>query len=93
VKTFVAENSDTRPAAHIREKNQKKLGRASRLQFSADVRVDFAIQANFFKSRCCPLHDCFTSKNLKLYCFQTSMILSREVLQIKIKREDILAGT
>jgi hypothetical protein len=85
VKTFVAENSDTRPAAHIREKNQKKLGRASRLQFSADVRVDFAIQANFFERWSCPLHDHFTSKNLELYRFETSMILSREVLQIKME--------
>jgi hypothetical protein len=27
------------------------------LQLGAGVRIDFAIQANFFKSRCCPFHD------------------------------------
>ena len=27
------------------------------LQFGAGVRIDFAIQANFLKGGCCPLHD------------------------------------
>src|SRR5437764_5773427 len=31
-------------------------GRLS-LQLGAGVRIDFAVQANFFKSRCCPSHD------------------------------------
>jgi hypothetical protein len=29
------------------------------LQLGAGVRIDFAIQANFFKCRCGPLHDDF----------------------------------
>ena len=34
----------------------KIAGERSRLQLGACVRVDFAVQANFFKSRCCPFH-------------------------------------
>ena len=30
------------------------------LKLRAGVRVDFAVQANFFKSGCGPLHDCFS---------------------------------
>jgi len=32
-------------------------GKPCCLQLGAGVGVDFAVQANFFKSGCCPLHD------------------------------------
>jgi len=35
---------------------QRRDREGRRLQFRADVRVDLAIQANFLKSWCCPLH-------------------------------------
>lgn len=34
-----------------------------KLQFRADVRVDLTIQANFFKSRCGPLHGFISSRS------------------------------
>jgi hypothetical protein len=37
-------------------KKGRVQGRAFLLQFRAGVGVDFAVQANFFKSRSCPLH-------------------------------------
>jgi len=36
---------------------KEEIREGRRLEFSARVGVDFAIQANFFKSWCCPLHD------------------------------------
>ena len=37
--------------------NEEFRGERFCLQLGAGVGVDFAVQANFFKSRCCPFHD------------------------------------
>ena len=37
-------------------RSEKIAGERLGLQFGACVRVDFAVEANFFKSRCCPFH-------------------------------------
>jgi hypothetical protein len=48
------------PTSPKNRSGKKKLrGGRFWLQLGAGVRVDFAVQANFFKSRCCPLHDEF----------------------------------
>jgi hypothetical protein len=46
-------------------KKGRVQGRAFLLQFRAGVGVDFAVQANFFKSRCCPLHDDFSQLSFR----------------------------
>jgi hypothetical protein len=67
---------------------KKTVGKGGRLQFRADVRVDFAIQANFFKSWRCPLHVHFTS-GFEMADWKRSakrwMILSRMELQSNIE--------
>ncbi len=43
------------------------------LQLRASVRVDFAVQANFFKSRCGPSH-VFPQKNSRCACRHRTFI-------------------
>jgi hypothetical protein len=39
------------------KKLEKLKGGSDGLKLRAGVRINFAIQANFLKNRCCPLHD------------------------------------
>ena len=45
------------PSTHGYSRGTGFQGSAFRLQFRAGVGVNFAIQANFFKSRSCPFHN------------------------------------
>jgi hypothetical protein len=72
------------------EGTNKKGGRW--LKFSADVRVDFAIQADFFKRGCCPLHDHFTSDRSS-NCLKRSMIVAPSALLINMKNRALIDFT
>ncbi len=56
IETKVTSGEATQTHAHLGREESKFMGRAYRLEFSAGVGIDFAIQANFFESWSCPLH-------------------------------------
>jgi len=60
------------------------------LKLSAGVRIDFAIQANFFDNRCCPLHNDFPQL-LEAIGLKRVLIIDHPNLRIKAHAGKIIS--